>query len=573
MIGEKTISEDINFREYQMDIQNMYPGANMPNNQDDDNPAKTKYYEEASTMKDCEAQAKTKEYEASDITRKICLVLLAFVGTILSLALLFAAYLMIWPVQQKVDELTLELGDELTEDAAEYLKGTKFSLGFAEVDTAGVNHKELGVYTAFCTHGMKEFTYRIVVVDTTPPEMALKKEKITLEKGKKYAPDQLIEKAEDLSGTVTYKAVSKAGQKEQDYVLCDEMGETTVEIWAMDLSGNVAKESVLVTVDTAPEIQGVGDCYVLVGTEHDLTKNVEVQDEVDGDLTSQLSIDTGELDLEKEGVYDVVYSATDQYGLETEETGHVHVLSQDALSDLIATRAINRKDHCIEGAINLYCAGAGEMASLQEQEEYMLPSLVHIFIDRENGWSKGSGFIIDIRDDYVYICSNEHVLSSKGQSYHIYFFDGTSAPYEVIDTNADEDIGFAKVKISDIPEETFECLQSTQIDLGRYEEATRGGVPIFMEILDKDGLDYVKEGESVGLSDEFYVVNSDTLRITIKLVGGNSGSAILDQYGNVIAMAVGSYWETGLGTHYFGVTVDHILELYESMTGNDLYTR
>ena len=203
----------------------------------------------------------------------------------------------------------------------------------------------------------------------------------------------------------------------------------------------------------------------------------------------------------------------------------------------------------------------------------MLPSLVHIFSNKSNGWAKGSGFIIDIRDDYVYICSNEHVLRERGTDYKIYFFDGSSAPYEVVDKNADEDIGFARVNIGDIPVETLDMLQSVQIDMNRYEEAKQGGIPLFMEILNKDGLDYVQEGESLGLSDEFYLLDSPTLRFTVKLVAGNSGSAILDQYGNVVAMAVGTYWETGKGTHYFGVTVDHILELYESMTGNDLYTR
>ena len=507
------------------------------------------------------------------LIRKICLILLACVGTVFLLEMLFVVYLLIWPVQAKTDELILELGDELTEDACEYLNGTDFSLRFATVDTSGVNPDELGVYTAFCSHGMKEYSYRIYVVDTTAPKVTLKKEKVYLAKGVRYAPENLIEKAEDLSGEITFQAVSGFGQKEQDYVLCEEIGEREIQILVSDLSGNVAREQITVTVDTAPEINGVGDCYVAVGTEHDLTRNVEVLDDVDGNLTSQMRIDTGNLDWQTEGDYDVVFSAVDQYGLCTEETGHVHVLSQDALADLIATREINRKDDCIEGAVNLYCAGAAQMASLQDQEEYMLPSLVHIFINKSNGWAKGSGFIIDIRDDYVYICSNEHVLRERGTDYKIYFFDGSSAPYEVIDKNANEDIGFARVNMGDIPAETLDMLQSVQIDMNRYEEAKQGGTPLFMEILNKDGLDYVQEGESLGLSDEFYLLDSPTLRFTVKLVAGNSGSAILDQYGNVVAMAVGTYWETGKGTHYFGVTVDHILELYESMTGNDLYTR
>ena len=88
------------------------------------------------------------------LIRKICLILLACVGTVFLLEMLFVVYLLIWPVQAKTDALTLELGDELTEDAGEYLNGTDFSLRFATVDTSGVNPDELGVYTAFCSHGM-----------------------------------------------------------------------------------------------------------------------------------------------------------------------------------------------------------------------------------------------------------------------------------------------------------------------------------------------------------------------------------------------------------------------------------
>ena len=62
------------------------------------------------------------------LIRKICLILLACVGTVFLLEMLFVVYLLIWPVQAKTDALTLELGDELTEDAGEYLNGTDFSL-------------------------------------------------------------------------------------------------------------------------------------------------------------------------------------------------------------------------------------------------------------------------------------------------------------------------------------------------------------------------------------------------------------------------------------------------------------
>ena len=51
------------------------------------------------------------------LIRKICLILLACVGTVFLLEMLFVVYLLIWPVQAKTDELILELGDELTEDA------------------------------------------------------------------------------------------------------------------------------------------------------------------------------------------------------------------------------------------------------------------------------------------------------------------------------------------------------------------------------------------------------------------------------------------------------------------------
>ena len=57
--------------------------------------------------------------------------------------------------------------------------------------------------------------------------------------------------------------------------------------------------------------------------------------------------------------------------------------------------------------------------------EQALPSVVQIYHGTpEGGHTAGSGFIMEMTDDTVYLCTNRHVIA-KYDDWDVYFYDGT----------------------------------------------------------------------------------------------------------------------------------------------------
>lgn len=500
--------------------------------------------------------------------KKKSFLIVAIVAVVLWIGLAVLWFGVLWPTDQKTEVITVELGDKVSKDPADYLEGHAISFLFAKIDVSAVNDKKLGDYTATCKHGRTEYTYKVSVVDTTAPTIKTKKDGFYLAANRTYEIKDVIKSVKDKSGDVTLTA--KVNGKKSKEIFFDDTGKEKIKVIAKDSSGNESSVEISVNVDTAPVIAGAKDFYVLEDMEQDLLERVTAIDDVDGDLTKEMEF-TGDVDWESTGDYDISYEVTDQYGLETKVECQVHVMEEGEIEELIATRQINRWDAYIYGATNLYCAGAAEMGSIYEQEEYMKPCVVHItdMDDQGYGWW-GSGFIIDIRDGYVYICSNNHVLRESAETSTVFFFDGTEVKYEVVTLNEEQDVGIAKVDMSLIPEETMDKLVSVQINQEKATEAEAGGVSCFMQYAGENGVEYAREGETVGLSSEFTGLGDQTLETTVRSESGNSGSAIIDENGYLVGMIVGRV-VYGWNQTMHEIRVANIIATYQNATGNTLY--
>lgn len=506
---------------------------------------------------------------------KVKKAILITLGSLCGISLIGAAiwYFIIWPVTPVDTKRYLELGDSLSAQVEDYLEGYGLSLRFATVDISGVDQDTLGEYKVYVTHGSDVYEYHVIVRDTIAPEITKKEGRIYVATDSFVKPEMLVGGVQDVSGEVMLKLENNGEIKK--HISYYEIGAYELTVVAVDSSGNITKQAVSFTVDTAPVLSGMQDIYVTAGLGSDaMFKDVQALDDVDGNLTAQIQLEKSP-DWEHEGIYDVVLYAVDKFGLKGEATVTVHILAQNELDALLAHREINRKEDMIKGASNPYTAGVGEV-ELESQKEYMLPVVVRISdmnAVRTSGWY-GSGFIIDIDEEYVYVASNKHVLRDVKETTDVYFFDGTSAGIEIVGLHEEKDIGIAKVSVEDIAPETLEQLMCVHISKERNAEIEAGEEAfLFMEVIGENGLQYTRDGKSTGVVPTPHYVDYPTLRYTIKSVHGNSGSAVFDEDGYLVAMAAAAGRDKGdTRTYTYGMLASDVLEYYEAVTGNYLYS-
>lgn len=483
-----------------------------------------------------------------------------------ALGLLFF-YFKIYRVEPAFSTATYELGERVSNDAGDYILGTEWSCSLAQLDLSEVDRRQTGTYEAVLYHGGKTYTYSIVIEDTRPPEILEKEGQVYLAAGVENRPEDAVEQIVDKDRNITVYFVQDGLKRET--IVFNEPGEYSLEIRAEDSSGNQSRAVLDVTVDTPPEIEGVRDFYVVLESRPDYLKCITAADDLDGDLTESITIDDSRIRLGKEGIYELTYSVGDRYGLVTQKQAQVTVASREDIQELIGSRQINRWDDNIVGAPNPYDAGVMEGDDLKAALSYMRPALVQLYHEKDNGYSAGSGYVMEITEDTVYICSNRHV-AEKYDNWDVFFFDGTKVEGEHLGSSEKYDVGVVTVKREDIPQELQDRLITVHIDRSYWGGLDDQAVELGLERVDREGgILHVTTGNLVKVKQRFeWEGRKDHTEVTVVLEHGDSGSAILDGRGNLISMA---YAYSTDPTRYWCIPLDAILECYEEITGRKVY--
>lgn len=476
-------------------------------------------------------------------------------------------YWKIYRVEPVFSTATYELGERVSNDTGDYISGTEWSRGLARLDLSEVDRKHTGVYEAVLYHGGQAFVYTIVIEDTIPPEIREKEGQVYLAAGVENLPEDAV--AEIVDKDRDTKAYFIQDGTRKDTITFEEPGEYTLEIGAEDSSGNQSSLVLTVLVDIPPDIDGIRDFYVTPGSEPDFLSNVTAVDKVDGDLTSSITVDDSGIHLGREGVYELSYSVEDGCGLVTEKQATVTVASPGDIQEMIGERQINRWEDVILGAPNPYDAGVMKEDDLEAALEYMRPALVQLYHEKDNGYSAGSGYIMEITEDMVYICSNRHV-AEKYDSWDVFFYDGTRIKGEHLGSSEGYDVGVVTVRREDIPEELQAQLMTVHIDKSYWNRLDDQELELGLERVDREGgIMHVTTGNLIKVKQLFeWYDRKDHTEVTVELEHGDSGSAILDGHGNLISMA---YAYSTDPTRYWCVPLDGILECYEEITGRQVY--
>lgn len=479
-----------------------------------------------------------------------------------------AFYLHVYKVEPVFSEMVCEYGDAVSQDIGDYLEGTDWSVHLGELDLSRVDTAHTGTYQVFVNHGLKQFSYQVTIRDTIAPEILWRETQVYLAAGSACSVEDVIRGVEDADPeTQVFFLRDDVTLSE---ICFEEVGKYQVEILARDRAGNETRGSVGVIVDTAPVLTGVHDFYCIPGSALNYREAVTARDDQDGDLTEYIVVDDSRVDQDRRGKYLLRYVVRDGYGLETVEEAQVLVASPEELQELIGQRLIDYRKDTIIGAPNIYDAGVSPREDMEETLEYMLPAIVQLYhATGRGGYSSGSGYIMEITEDTVYICSNSHVVE-KYEDWEIFFYDGTSLPGKALGTSEIYDVGVAAVALEDVPEELLDRLMTVHIDMSYWESLDEQEIEVALERVDREGgLLHISKGNLIKARQEFdwYEKRVHT-EVTVELVHGDSGSALMDGYGNLICMA---YAYSTDPTRYWCIPLDGILDCYEEITGRRPY--
>lgn len=476
-------------------------------------------------------------------------------------------YFKVYRVEPAFREMIYEYGERVSDDIEDYLVGTEWSVGLAELDLSEVDEDHMGTYSVWVSHGRKQYEYEIIIQDTVAPKIHMKEGQVYMAANQVYSVEEVIAGVTDTD--VHAKAEFLVDGDKLNEISFAVTGEFCVELVAWDCSGNESKEQLYVIVDTAPVISGIRSFYIVPGSNPDYLAQVKASDEVDGDLTESLQVDDSLVVLSEEGEYPLRYTSEDAYGLVTVEEAKVFVASAEEIQDLIGNRRIDYRVDTIIGAPNVYDVGVAAIDDITATLEYVRPTLVQLYHETPRGYSAGSGYIMEITEDRIYICTNRHVVQ-KYADWDIFFYDGTKVPGKALGHTEGYDVGVAAVELRDVPESLLKKLMTVHIDKTYWEKLDEQNLELALERVDREGgLLHVSEGVLIKAKQEFeWYDKLDHTEVTVELVHGDSGSAVIDGYGNLIGMAYAYSTEP---TRYWCVPLDGILTCYQEITGRMPY--
>lgn len=189
--------------------------------------------------------------------------------------------------------------------------------------------------------------------------------------------------------------------------------------------------------------------------------------------------------------------------------------------------------------------------------------------------SAGSGIIISQDDDYIYIATNNHVVSDS-TSLTVTFANDKAVSAEVQGTDPDTDLAVVKVKVSDIDSDTLSAIKVATI--GSSKDLNVGESAIVIG----NALGYgqsVTTGVISALDREVSVEGENGETITNKLIQtdaavnpGNSGGALLNMNGEVVGIVSAKYSDTDVEGMGYAIPISSASSVIQSLIKGETVT-
>lgn len=187
--------------------------------------------------------------------------------------------------------------------------------------------------------------------------------------------------------------------------------------------------------------------------------------------------------------------------------------------------------------------------------------------------SAGSGIIISQDQEYLYIVTNNHVVSGA-TSLTVGFYDDEAVSAEVKGTDSSSDLAVVAVKLSDIPDETMDAIKvatigdsaSTKVGqsvvaignaLGYGQSVTTGVI----SALDRE---VTLEDETAGTT-----ITNSLIQTDAAINPGNSGGALLNLNGEVIGINSAKYSDTAVEGMGYAIPISQAQPIIDSLINNE----
>ncbi len=293
-----------------------------------------------------------------------------------------------------VSPIRVELGSGLPDVSEVLLEGVQNG-AYIDASTS-VDCNAVGEYTVAVRVDDRDYNVQVIVEDTLPP--VLEVQSVTDYSILKKVPEDFVVSSEDISG------VAIRFKSEPDFYL---VGEQTVTIVAEDGHGNITEKDAILTLfadEDAPVFLAHDDFMIYLGETVSYKSKVTVTDNCETGL--DLKVDATAVDLKTEGVYPVVYTATDAAGNSTTVTVNMTIKVYRAdeeelyqrintiLADLI-TEDMTQREKCKK--IYNYIRSVVSYVSTSDKSDWITAAL--------DGLNKGKG------DCFVYFALSKAMLT------------------------------------------------------------------------------------------------------------------------------------------------------------------
>lgn len=192
---------------------------------------------------------------------------------------------------------------------------------------------------------------------------------------------------------------------------------------------------------------------------------------------------------------------------------------------------------------------------------------------QQDAAGSGSGIIVDKDEDYLYIVTNNHVVSennnndntvSNSTSISVKLYDDSVYNAEVKGTDSTADLAVVAVKLSDIPKETMDKIKvanlgdSDAVKVG--EQAIAIGNALGYGTSVTVGYVSAKEREVQGED-----VNMKLMQTDAAINPGNSGGALVNIDGTVIGINSAKYADTSVEGMGFAIPINTAKPIIDSI--------